>query len=595
MNNSLKYVTLAALALALASCTTSFNIGGGSQSSSESQTTASYSSLTESEKALVAQIQQSNNISTDRLVSIYNSSSNAYVRNEVILQLVARLTNENKYEAAKYYLKNFATSTDARQNSQYNYLATRLGQLTNDQELINNTPNVDLSQISINQKLSAAQVEIVKAFSNSQYDLGLDTANSVFSSLDTADQQTLIDSTLSQLTRIPVTTLSNLTTTASSPTNAAWYSLAQIAVENSNNADELARAYNNWANTYSGTNNPAINTKPSLFKQSQSAAASNYNNVTVLLPLTGTYSPLAEAVRQGINAANKEAGNRVRVSYVDTTTTPATQAVQDADGKADIILGPLLRDDVVAVNQLRLTTPEIMLTSVGSYNIGACYYSMGIEDQASTIANVMNQLNVNNPVIFSDGTSSSVRAASEFARNWLTLKQQNVTVITFNDGDLTQNVKNLLARTPRPDAVLFLGSAEQLVTFNSTLSFEDPDNTIKTFATYRTNDESLTPAKLADLKNTYFTESSVIAEAKSSLGRAASSALDTNNYNAKRLFAFGYDAFKLAQNYSALRSVNNFTVDGATGKIIITPGRNCIVSNYYNVYQVVNGEFVKIN
>ncbi|RIY35059.1 penicillin-binding protein activator [Psittacicella gerlachiana] len=599
MNQTIKIASklgvIATLSMALASCMLpQVNIGGGS-STSASQTIANYSSLSESEKEFVAQLLKTQSISTQTLINYYNTNSNPYVRNEIILKLVNNLINENKLDAAKYYLQNFTTSSDTRQNSTYNIVATRLGQLTNDQDLINNTTNVDFSQISLNQKLSAAKVEVVKQFANSQYNQGLDIVNEVFPSLSDADKQALVDFTLSQLTNLSVVSLSNLANGAST-INSAWYTLASLAVENENDARALAQGFDTWSSTYAQSQNPAVSLTPSLFKQSQSAASSNYKNVTVLLPLTSnTVGELASAIQQGINTANQENKSPVRISYVDTNTTSAVQAVRDADGKADIIIGPLLRDNVVAVNQLTLTTPEIMLTSIGSYNVGACYYSMGIEDQVRTIANVMKQMNLNNPVIFSDGSSSSLRAISEFSRVWLEISQQNVNVINFSDDNLDANVKNLLGRTPAPDAVLFLGNAEQLVTFNSSLNFNNPENKVKTFATYRSNDETLTPAKLADLRNVYFTESAVIAEPKSTLANKANSSLKINNYNAKRLFAFGYDAFKLAQNYTALRTVNNYTVSGATGKIIIQPGRNCIVSSYYNVYNVVDGAFIKIN
>ncbi|RIY31074.1 hypothetical protein CKF54_07860 [Psittacicella hinzii] len=596
MNKTIKFLTklvpVASLSLALASCV-SPNFNWGQSGDTTTGQVASYNTLSQEEKNLVNNLINSSSIPTSTLISYYSQNSNLYVRNEIILRLVDNLINENKYDAAKYYLQNFSATSDTRQNSQYNLLATRLGQLTNDQTLINSTPSVDLSQISLNQKLSATKVEVIKQFGNNNYDQGLDIVNQVYPTLTANDQKQLVDFTLDQLVKVPNNSLNNLTERASSSTNAAWYALAYLANSNTNNAQELAEGYSQWKTNYQSSANPALNYTPVLFSQSQSAASLNYRNVTVLLPLTGNYSVLAKAVQAGIDNANKN--NKVNLNYVDTNVVSATEAVKNADGKADIIIGPLLRDNVVAVNQLNLTTPEVMLTSVGSYNIGACYYSMGVEDQANTIANIMNQLNISNSVILSDNTNSSIRAASEFARVWLKLQQQNVTVVNFNDENLAGQIKSLLGKTPKPDAIFFLGSSEQLVTFNSTLKFEEPDNKIKTFATYRSNDETLTSVKLVDLRNVYFTESSVIAEPKSEIARAADKALNTNNYNAKRLFAFGNDSFKLAQNYSALRTINNYSVNGATGKIIIPQGRNCVINNYYNVYQVVDGEFVKIN
>ncbi|MFC6276021.1 penicillin-binding protein activator [Psittacicella hinzii] len=581
-----------ALALALASC-----MAPPAPTSSSTGTTVSQladaKTLTQADKAFLTQL-KANSYSSQALINHYNTQRNPYVKNEILIKLIASLTSENKYDAAKYYVKAYTSSTDARQNTQYNYLVAKLGQLTNDPELLSKSNNIDTSKLEINEQVSAAKLSALNSFNAGNYDQGLNTINAAYARVNDQYKLELVNFVVDRLGNVAPSTLENLAQKSTSSINTGWYRLALITTNSANNAQALASQYNAWKQTYAQYRQPAALTTPNLFKQTTAAVQTQYKYVTVLLPFDGNYTVLSNAIRAGIDQANVDMGKVATVSYLDTSKESIESAITRASEGSDIIIGPLKQEDLLAANQLNLKVPEIMLNAVDTYNPKACYFNLRIEEEGTTIANVMRQLKVRQPIIISDNTSSSIRAANAFATAWLNLKQQNVQTMTFNSGNIATQARNLLARNPQPDAVLFLGNPENLLNFNSALNFASPNNKIKIFATNKSNNESLNGPKLADLKNVYFTDSSIIGDANSSLAKKANKEI-SSSYVLRRLYAFGYDAFKLAQNYNALRTVDNYTVSGVTGKFIIPSGNRCVINNYYNVYQVVDGQFLKIN
>lgn len=586
-NFLLKLGAITTLSLTLASCILPPAPRG--TTSTNPQQTVSASSLTSEDKVFLKTL-YSNKLSVNELQNALATRTSPYVRNEIIFKLTEALVAENKNEAAAYYLKQYVTSSEQKQKTQFSYLAAKVGQLTNDQELLAKAGNIDATQLSVDQKVPAAKLALVNAFNRNQYDEGLYSINSVINQVNDASRQELVDFTTDKLAQLGTDRLQSLISMGER--NTGWYSLGFAVASAGASTSNLVTNYHNWASDYPG-HAAAVN-PPRIVHQSSTASAVKYRNVTVLLPFEQGYTTFSNAIRAGLDQANIDAENSANVAYIDTAKESVSAAVERVAANSDIIIGPLKRDNVQALSNSSLRIPQLMLNQGESTNPNACYITMQIEHEAATIAKVMASNKYRNPIIVSDNSSSSQRAANEFKRVWLQLKQENVKTIGFSNANAANVARNLLNTTPTPSAILFLGNDKGLLALNGALKLVKADHKLQIFATNKSNTELFSSSTLNDLANVYFTDATTVADTSSPIAKKAARVVD-NSYTLRRLYAFGYDAFNIGQHYADLRNVSNYVYNGVIGRYIIPSDGSCNVQLYFNVYKVEKGNFVKVN
>jgi outer membrane PBP1 activator LpoA protein len=172
---------------------------------------------------------------------------------------------------------------------------------------------------------------------------------------------------------------------------AGWLALGPVAVELQRDPMHAAAGVERWQRLFPG--HPA-NDSVLPAAQTQLAVATEFpDQIALLLPLSGRAEAAGTAVRDGFIAAYLEqpAASRPRLKIYDVTAESVAAAYQHAiqDG-ASFVVGPLTKEDVAAIAPLSAgKTPVLALNFLSdSVSAAANFYQFALlpEDEARIVA-----------------------------------------------------------------------------------------------------------------------------------------------------------------------------------------------------------------
>jgi outer membrane PBP1 activator LpoA protein len=175
------------------------------------------------------------------------------------------------------------------------------------------------------------------------------------------------------------------------PIVVGWLDLGPVAVEIERNPARAAAALDNWKRQY--PQHPA-NASVLSVAQSQIAVATEYpDQIALLLPLSGRSEAFGVAVRDGFIAAylQQNVATRPRLKIYDVAAQSVGTAYNSAisDG-AGFVVGPLTKEDVAAVAPLSSgRTPVLALNFLGdTVSAPKNFYQFALlpEDEARMVA-----------------------------------------------------------------------------------------------------------------------------------------------------------------------------------------------------------------
>jgi outer membrane PBP1 activator LpoA protein len=175
------------------------------------------------------------------------------------------------------------------------------------------------------------------------------------------------------------------------PIVVGWLDLGPVAVEIERNPVRAAAALDNWKRQY--PQHPA-NASVLSVAQTQIAVATEYpNQIALLLPLSGRSEAFGVAVRDGFIAAylQQNAATRPHLKIYDVAAQSVGTAYNSAiaDG-AGFVVGPLTKEDVAAVAPLSSgRTPVLALNFLGdTQSAPKNFYQFALlpEDEARMVA-----------------------------------------------------------------------------------------------------------------------------------------------------------------------------------------------------------------
>ncbi|MDF7670957.1 penicillin-binding protein activator [Orbaceae bacterium ESL0721] len=197
---------------------------------------------------------------------------------------------------------------------------------------------------------------------------------------------------------------------------------------------QLADALNDWSLQY--TDHPAKillsdlinNYHPSTWDQSDNSG----KKVALLLPLNGNLQIFGETIRQGYLDANKFYPDEPAqsVTVFDTTSAPLNQLVAQAKEQgAEMIVGPLLKEQVVEIKNLSPDLPVLALNKVDNdenieentstnENSKICFFALSPEDEAKDAATHIFAEKRTKPLLLVPDTDLGRRVAQSFAKQW---------------------------------------------------------------------------------------------------------------------------------------------------------------------------------
>lgn len=294
--------------------------------------------------------------------------------------------------------------------------------------------------------------------------------------------------------------------------------------------------------------------------------------LAVLLPLSGDLSRAAAPVRDGLlSGYYGETRRRPEVAFYDTAGTPGGTVAayrQAVDAGADLVLGPLGRDDVGALFHADLPIPVLALNRANvSPPAGSASFSLAPEDDGIEAAEFLVARGAHRVLVLSDDDDSTRRAVAAF------------------NAHLQDRGGSVAATLPVADKPGDMGAALQAAA-------QAPGGIDAIFlalkpAQARALAPQLAKAGLADKPRVGTSQLAAGGDAKHALDgiafpseswsvrgapglpppAAAAKTLPTARGAAARLFAFGYDAWRLAAYLDFLAAHADAKLQGATGTL----------------------------
>jgi len=368
------------------------------------------------------------------------------------------------------------------------------------------------------------------------------------------------------------------------PVVAGWLELGRILADAKSGALGTQRRLQAWRGRY-----PTHPANESLWKgapERPAAPGSQPVQVALLLPLSGRAAAAGGAVRDGFLGAYYDDGGtarpRVRVYDVAERDAPSAYLQALADG-SDFVVGPLTREEVAALATLadgRATTlalnflPENVQVPDRFYQ-----YALSPEDEARLAARR----------IAADGHASGVtlapqsdwgrRVAAAFTEEFTAAGGHVVDQAEYlpSTADFNEIIRRLLRTTgqrgssPRPDAQFIFVAAQPVHgrLIRTQLRF----NYASALPMYATSDvyDPAGPGNV-DLDGVIFPDMpwvldplGVAAVARDSAERA----FPNRGGQFSRLYAFGYDAYRLVRELPRLRNGNAGPLPGVSGRLAV--------------------------
>ena len=370
----------------------------------------------------------------------------------------------------------------------------------------------------------------------------------------------------------------------SDPTVAGWLQLGPVAVELQRDPMHAAAALENWRRLY--PQHPA-NQSVLAMAQTQIAVATEFpDQIALLLPLSGRAEAVGTAVRDGFIAGflEQDVASRPRLKIYDVAAESVAGAYQHAiDDGASFVVGPLTKEDVAAIAPLSIGRAPVLALNflADSVNSSGNFYQFALlpEDEARSVARrVVADGKLKGVAMLPDGEWGA-RVGAEFADELTRLGGTVVDSGRYESGrsDFSDVIKQTLQihgvkgepATHRSDAdfIFVAGTPGPERLMVSQLKFHYADD----IPVYSTSD-SFEPDPVAngDLDGLSFPDMPWMVSADPVTARirdAVRSAWPARTARRDRLYAFGFDAYRLVPALRS-KSLSGFNeIAGVTGKL----------------------------
>jgi outer membrane PBP1 activator LpoA protein len=365
---------------------------------------------------------------------------------------------------------------------------------------------------------------------------------------------------------------------------AGWLELGKILADAQSGALGVQRRLQSWRERY-----PAHPADESLWKsiaERPVAAGGRPRQVALLLPLSGRAAAAGSAVRDGFLGAYYDDGAtdrpRIRVYDVAERDAPSAYLQAIADG-SDFVVGPLTREEVAALATLadgRATTLALNFLPDGVQVPDRFYqFALSPEDEARLAARRIAADGRLSGVTLAPQSDWGRRVQAAFAEEFAAAGGRIVDQADFvaSTADFNDTLRRLLRTTgqrgssPRPDAQFIFVAAQPVHgrLIRTQLRF----NYASALPTYAISDIfDPSGAGNQDLDGVIFPDMPWVLDPMGAAGGArdaADRAFPGRGGQLTRLYAFGYDAFRLMGALPGRQGSSHGVVAGATGRLTV--------------------------
>jgi hypothetical protein len=367
------------------------------------------------------------------------------------------------------------------------------------------------------------------------------------------------------------------------PIVAGWLALGPVAIDMARNPMRAGAALAEWKRAY--PQHPA-NDGVLLLAQNQIAVATGFpDQVALLLPLSGRAESVGVAVRDGFIAAylEQDPAARPHLRIYDVAAETVAGAYRHAvDDGAAFVVGPLTKEDVAAVVPLNAgKTPELALNFLGdAVNPGKSFYQFALlpEDEARIVARrLVAEGKLKGVTIIADGELGS-RVQAAFSQE---LSQHGGVVLdggryesTRADfADIIKQILQVHAVKGEPsshrevDFVFIEGGpgASRLIVPQLKFNFAGDVPVYATSDSFEPN-----PSANSDLDGLSFPDMPWMVSADpvtAQIRDAVHSAWPARTTRLDRLYAFGFDAYRLVPALRSNSISDTSSISGVSGKL----------------------------
>jgi hypothetical protein len=298
--------------------------------------------------------------------------------------------------------------------------------------------------------------------------------------------------------------------------------------------------------------------------------------LAVLLPMSGTLAGAGQSVRDGFLAAYyAEVRTRPVIRFYDSkgTAAGAQAALSKAIAEdAQMIVGPLTREEVNAVLGQSGTLPMIVLNrGAQAPTAGSASFALLPEDEGADAANRLADRGLKQVLVVSSRTDAAQRSVTAFN---VALKKRGGAIVgdvpvSGEIPDLSQQFSGFKSAAAPPQAVFLALDAGQARTIATQLKLSSL-GALPRIATA----QILTGANAKsdiELDGIEYPELPWLLGQAGGLPEAGALAksLPGARGGGQRLFAFGFDAWKLVAYFERLYNDPSYSIPGVTGELQI--------------------------
>lgn len=379
---------------------------------------------------------------------------------------------------------------------------------------------------------------------------------------------------------------------------AGWLELGRLQASTGNNPFGLRDALGEWRQRY--PNHPAAgldSIRNSLAPTASRAPGRYPAQVAVLLPLSGRLQSAGAAVREGIMAAalEQEPSARPPITFYDTAVGTANAYQQAINAGASFVIGPLSKEEISAVANGPVAVPTLALNYLPSTQTapGLLFqFALDPEDEARQAAARIIEDGLRRGVAFVPNSDWGRRVAKAFtdelaARDGAAAQVQYYepdtrdyssairTAMLINESRARANALSSMLGTrletqprSRGDAqFVFVGAQPaQGRLLRPALRFHIADPDLPIYATsdiYEASEQAN-----SDLNDVRFPDMPWMIGNDARIASLRGSLQTYWPNGRERLFAFGYDAFRLAPLIASAQPQGSI-FPGATGRLAI--------------------------
>jgi outer membrane PBP1 activator LpoA protein len=330
--------------------------------------------------------------------------------------------------------------------------------------------------------------------------------------------------------------------------------------------------------------------------------------------------------------ASVPANPSANIKVYDTTSAPLDQLLNQAqqDG-ATLVVGPLLKNEVesltksnTSLNVLALNEPESVQNRA---NI--CYFALSPEDEARDAAHHIHDQGKQAPLVLIPRSAFGDRVANAFAQEWqkigggVVLEQKFGSVnelrgnvnggggIALTGSPISASLPQQQAVTigdltiPAPpsdaqissggkvDAAYIVATPDEIAYIKPMIAMRNGSQSGATlYASSRSAQGTVGPDFRLEMDGLQFSEIPMLAGSNPALMQQALGAV-RNDYSLARLYAMGADAWALANNFSQMRQVPGFELNGNTGDLTAT--QDCVINRKLSWLKYQQGQMVPAN